>query len=234
MYYNENDPDEVWKAKKTAQNLRYKKSIAKGFNWQDIYDELQEWVDDCEEIRWTEDCDIDALIEAMDGDEEEAFEFRMLYSELSSEAERLLQAVTTERTHEYFDVFFAAVAYGSVRIIGYDSYEDDYFNMTSYEQSLAKDESEKKLLRLTKSELIATARQCFGFAAAVLNFRYKADYLQAAMDVLKSKNHAYIESVKSLGSLYEAADKDKWDKYADSVRQFNEAVDAMPDRVWFE
>ncbi len=234
MYYDENDPDEVYKAKATAQNLRYKKSIAKEFNLDYIREELEEFSTECDNARWCVDGDEDELIEAMNGDEEEAFEFRMLFSDLSYEAEKLYTMLNENYITEYFDVFFAAVAHGAVELIGYDSFEDDYYGMTRYEQEWGKEEAEKQLMRLTKKDLIACARQCFGVASAFLNVRYKAEYLKAAMDVLESKNHAYIEAVKGIEELYEKADRDKWDEYSPNVRAFNGAVDAMPARVWTE
>ncbi len=234
MYYNVNDPDEVYKAKATAQQLRYKKSIAKGFNLDDIRNELDEITESCDEVRWCVEGNEDELVEALCGDEEEAFEFRMLFSEVSFEAEKLYTAFDEEYITEYFDVFFAAVAHGAVELIGYDSLEDDYFGMTRYEQEWGAKEAGKRLMRLTKQELISCAHQCFGVATAFLNVRYKAEYLKAAMDVLQSKNHAYIEKVKGIEDLYEKADKDKWDEWAESVRLFDEALDAMPDRVWVE
>ncbi|MCM1165648.1 MAG: hypothetical protein NC401_06520 [Ruminococcus sp.] len=235
MYYNENDPNEVYKAKAAAQRLRYKKSIAKGFNLYDIQDELCELCEECDNIRWCVDGNEDELVEALDGDEEEAFEFRMLFSELASEAERVYGLLSGDiRITEYFDTFFAAIAHGCVELIGFDDYEDDYFTMTDYEQERGKEEAEKRLMRLTKQELIKCARQCFGIATAILNVRYKADYLKAAMDVLQSKNHAYLEAVKSIEHLYEEADKADWYSYEKSVRRFDEAVDAMPARVWLE
>lgn len=234
MYYNENDPDEVYKAKATAQRLRYKKSIAQGFNLNDIQDELSRICEDCDNVRWCVDGNEDELVEALDGDEEEALEFRMLFSDLSYEAEKLYTALNETYITEYFDVFFAAVAHGAVELIGYDSYEDDYYGMTRYEQDLGAEEAGKRLMRLTKQDLISCAHQCFGVATAFLNVRYKAEYLKAAMDVLQSKNHTYIEAVKGIEELYEKANSDKWKDWAQSVRRFDEAVDAMPARVWLE
>lgn len=234
MYYDENDPNEMYKAKATAQRLRYKKSIAKGFNLYDIQNELSELCEECGNIRWCVDGNEDELIEALDGDEEEAFEFRLLFSELSAEAEELYTRLDETYITEYFDTFFAAVAHGCVKLIGFDTFEDDYFSMASYEQENGKEEAEKRLMRLTKQELIKCARQCFGIATAILNVRYKADYLKASMDVLQSKNHAYLEAIKSIEQLYEEADNVNWHSWEKSVRRFDETADAMPARVWLE
>ncbi len=54
------------------------------------------------------------------------------------------------------------------------------------------------------------------------------------MDVLQSKNHIYLEAIKNIEQLYEKADADGWNEYSEKVRNFNDAVDAMPNRVWLE
>ena len=221
-------------AREKAKELRYKKSVAEGFNIYDIQQELEEISSSCDDVRWCINGNEDELIEALDGDEEEAYEFRIMFSELSVEADELNSILGTEEITEYFDMFFAAVAHGAMKLLGFDTYEEDYYEMTRYQQEWAEDEATKKLMRLTKQELIAAARQCFGVAAAILNIRYKYDYLKAAMDVIKGKNHAYLEAIREIEKLYDKASEDEWNEWADSVKKFDQAAQAMPDRAWLE
>ncbi len=137
----------------TAQRLRYKKSIAKGFNLNDMLRELEDFSEACDNVRWCIESDEDELIEALDGDKEEAFELRVLFSEVSYEAEKLYDIITNTYITEYFDTFFAAVAHGSVELIGYDSFEDDYYSMTKYEEEWGAEEAGKRLMRLTKKRI---------------------------------------------------------------------------------
>lgn len=220
-----------------ARKLRYKKSIAQGFNIADIEQELNDLQGDMEDVRYFADGDIDELVEALDGDEEEAYEFRMMFAELSGEAEILSDLIydyNRQEDLELFDVFFAAVSGGAVQLLGYDSYEDDYYAMSTFEQELGESEAEKRLLRMTKKDIISAARHCFGIACAFLNLRYKGEYLKAAMDVLKGENHAYLEAVKGVEKLYEAAEADGWDEFSQSVKKLDKALDALPERVWVE
>ena len=220
-----------------ARELRYKKSIAQGFNIEEIMRELFDMQDEMYSVRYFEDADVDELVEALDGDEEEAYEFRMLFSELSGEAEilsDLMDEYNCKEDLKLFDIFFAAVAGGAVELLGYDAVEDDYFRMTTYEQKLGESEAEKRLMRMTKSEIIRAARHCFGVACAFLNVRYKYEYLRAAMDVLKGENHAYLETIKEIERLYAAADKDNWSEYAKSVQELDKVLHTLPEKTWIE
>ncbi len=219
-----------------SRELRYKKSVAEGFNIDDIRSELRDLQNEMDDVRYYADGDEDELIEALDGDEEEAYEFKMLFSELAAEAEKLDNLIYDYHTDyaDLFDTFFAAVAGGAVELLGYDDYEDNYYQMTTFEQELGESEAEKRLLRMTKQDIISAARRCFGIASAFLNIRYKAEYLRAAMDVLKDKNHAFLEAVKGIEELYDAADRDGWGEFSKTVKDLDKALNALPDRVWVE
>lgn len=222
--------------REAAKNMRWKKSIADGFNLQGIQDELYEIADSCGEIGWCADGDIDELIDALDGDEEEAYEFRMLFSELSAEADSLQYRLREEYIVECFNDFFAAVADGgTVKLLGYDTFETDYFYLVGYDERLARDEAAKRLMRLTKQDLIAAARQCFGVATAMLNIRGKYERLSASMDIIRGENHAYLETIKQIEQLYNDADAVGWDEFDNNaVENFDRAVSTLPEKVWIE
>lgn len=48
--------------KEQARNLRYKKPIAKGLNWQDIWDDLYEMYEGCTLVIWFMDDDKETLL----------------------------------------------------------------------------------------------------------------------------------------------------------------------------
>lgn len=70
-----------WKAKQ----LRYKKPIVRDLNLDKIQEDLWNIMEECENIRWYTDSDDgnDSLINALDGDEDEAYEFKMKRSAVS-------------------------------------------------------------------------------------------------------------------------------------------------------
>lgn len=217
-----------------AWQLRYKKSIAEGFNINDISDELYEIQSACDDVRYFFEGSEAELIAALDGDEEEAFEVRMLFSEISAEANELYDIINSGDITDCFDDFFAAVAHGSIKRLGYDAYQEDYYQMTSIEQQWGSEEAEKRIMSKTKSELVAAARQCFGVAAAILNIRYKYDYLKASLDILKSENASYLQAIKGIEDAYNAADEDGWNECHEPIRNFDRLAEALPERAWLE
>ena len=217
-----------------ARNLRFKKGIAQGFNLTDIQNELCEISEKCADIRWIAEGDEDTLISALDGNEEDAYEFRMMFSDLDCECEQISNLLDDEYVTEYFDEFFCRVAGGCVNVLGYDSYEEDYFLLTSYEAGLARDESEKRLMRLTKQELLNAAAQCFGIASAFLNVRYKFDYLKATFDIIRDEDTSYLETIKGIEDAYSKAADDGFYVYSQSTNDFEQLVAALPPRAWLE
>lgn len=217
-----------------ARNLRFKKGIAEGFNISEILDELMSISGECDEIRYIAEGDEDTLIAALDGNEEDAYEFRMMFSNLSQESENLYDKLNEEYVTEYFDEFFCRVAGGCMQILGYDSYEEDYYALTSYESELAQGESEKRLMKLTKQEILKVAEQCFGVATAFLNVRYKYDYLKATFDILRDENSSFLENIKGIEQAYEEANADEFSASAKSTKEFERAVKALPERTWLE
>ena len=67
-----------------AKQLRYKKPIIKNLNLDTIKADLWNIQEACEEIKWYTDSEdgTDSLVNALDGDEDEAYEFRMAFSTL--------------------------------------------------------------------------------------------------------------------------------------------------------
>ncbi len=73
--------------KHKAKQLRYKKPIVKDLNLWSIREELDDIECECDEVRWyceSEDGS-DSLINTLDGDEDEAYEFRMAFADLCAE-----------------------------------------------------------------------------------------------------------------------------------------------------
>ena len=217
-----------------ARNLRFKKGIAQGFNLSEIQDELYEISNQCADIRWIAEGDEDTLIAALDGNEEDAYEFRMMFSDLDYECEQISTLLNEEHVTEYFDDFFCRVAGGCMNVLGYDTYEEDYYLLTSYEAKLAQNESEKRLMRLTKQELLKAAEQCFGIASAFLNVRYKFDYLKATFDIIREENTSYLETIKGIENAYEKAAAQDFSLYGKETREFERLVAELPPRAWIE
>lgn len=90
-----------------AKNLRYKKPIVKDLNFDKIIEDLYDIMDECENVRWYTDSDDgnDTLINALAGDEDETYEFKMAFADLCAECERMQEELREEWIPECFDIF---------------------------------------------------------------------------------------------------------------------------------
>ena len=92
-------------AKEKARQLRYKKAALARLNLDTIRDELSEISENCDNVRYFIEDDSETLLAALDGDEEEEYEFKMMFFDLSSKCDRLSEALYDGYVTEYFDDF---------------------------------------------------------------------------------------------------------------------------------
>lgn len=217
-----------------AKNLRYKKPIVRDLNIDKINEELWDIQAECENVRWYTDSEdgTDSLINALDGDDDEAYEFKMAFGDLCAECENMQIDLAEEWVPECFDIFFVAAGAGDLYggLLGYDSWEQDYFGL-SCTDSFAEDETKKKLKQMTKDELIAAARQCFKVYHAYIGLRNRYDSLKAAIDILRDKNTGVLQAVKEIEKLYEAA-SGIYAEYSEEWRAFEKYTDMLPQETW--
>lgn len=217
-----------------AKNLRYRKAIAKDINFEKIQEELYDIYEECTNVQYYLDSDDDTLLNALDGDSEEEFEFKMMFSALTYDCEQMVSDMQCEYVPQYFDDFFVAVGKGE-SFLGWDSYEGDYFGLgDSWEENYAREEARKRISRLTKEQIIDTAQICFKIFKAYIGIRHRYDCLKSAMDILKDGNTGYLQTIKQLEKAYERADADGWSDMCESVREFEKLVDQMPDMAWIQ
>lgn len=220
-----------------AKQLRYKKPIVKNLNLDKITEDLWDIQEECEDIRWYTDSEdgSDSLINALDGDEDEAYEFKMAFGDLCAECDQMRSDLDEEWVPECFDIFFvvagAGDSYGG--ILGYDTYEQDYFGI-SCSESFAEDEAKKKLKQMTKDEMISAVRQCFRVYQAYIGLRNRYDSLKAAIDILRDKNTGILQAVKEIEKLYEKASEEqgRYAEYSKAWKEFERYTDTLPQEAW--
>ena len=71
-----------------CRNLRYKKTALMNLGYFAITEKLDDIQEACSEIHWAFDDD-ETLINAFDGNDEEAWEFKMVFTEIEGEAYQL-------------------------------------------------------------------------------------------------------------------------------------------------
>lgn len=220
-----------------AQQLRYKKPIVRNLNLEYITQDLWDIQEECEDIRWYTDSEdgTDSLINALYGDEDEAYEFKMAFGDLCAECERMFEDLKEEWVPECFDNFFVAAGAGDLEggLLGWDEYEGDYLGI-SCSSSWAEDEANKKLKRMTKDDLIAAARQCFKVYHAYMGLRNRYDSLKAAIDILRDQNTGYLQAVREIEKLYDEASKDTYsrEEWSKQSREWKRYTDTLPQEAW--
>ena len=229
------DADETRRQK--AKNLRYKKPIVKNLNLDKIKEDLWDIQGECNDIRWYTDSEdgTDSLINALSGDEDEAYEFKMAFGDLCAECEQMETDLEEEWVPHCFDLFFVAIGAGESGggLLGWDSWEQDYFGL-SCTDSFAEDEAKKKLKQMTKDDLIAANRQCLKVYQAYIGLRNRYDNLKAAIDILRDQNTGYLQAVKEIEKLYEAVSMDRWtrDDWSKESREWERYTDTLPPEAW--
>ena len=220
--------------KEKARGLRYKKPISQSLNLEQIKQDLWDMQEACEEIRWYTDSEDgeDSIINALSGDEDEAYEFKMAFANLCAECERMFEDLQEEWVPECFDIFFVAVGAGD--LLGFDSYEGDYFGISSYESNMAEEDCKGKLKRMTKDELIDASRQCFIVYQAYIGLRNRYDSLKAAIDILRDQNTGVLQTVKEIEKLYDTAQEKQgnYAEYSKEWKEFDRYADALPQEAW--
>lgn len=222
-----------------ARNLRYKRAALASMGFEHIRNELDEMRETCDTIHWWTDQDDETLLNALDGDDEDVWEFKMAFADLEAKADSLFETVYELYRYEddfaqTYDDCTVALIGNRYLTIGFDSFEEDYYALTGYESDLAQTESGKRLMRKTKAEIISTVGQCLGILISFLDLRQQYDYLKATFDILRDENTSLLQQIKEIDSAYEAMVKADWVERPAAEKRFDQLLSALPDRAWVE
>lgn len=221
--------------KRKAIQLRYKKPIVRWLNLDFILENLSDIQEACEDVRWFTETEDESLLEDLLDSEDEAYEFKMAFADLCGECERMWEDLHEEWIPECFDIFFVAAGAGDMYggLYGWDPYEGDYLGINCLD-SFAEDEAKKKLMRLTKNELIIAARQCFKVYSAYIGLQTRYDSLKAAIDILRDQNKGYLQVIKEIERLYEKVSADGWSRHewSKESKDWERYTNALPQEAW--
>lgn len=220
-----------------SRNLRYKRPALASMSFWEIWDEIDSIGEKCVDIHWWMDTDDETLLNALDGDEDDAFEFRMAFSDLEAECEQVSRMIQdVKRQYDDFEQVFndctVALIGNRYSQIGYDDYEEDYFALTSYEAGLGETEAGKRVMRMTKKDMLSTIGQCVGILLAYWNLRQKFDYLSATFDILRDQNTSLLDTIKEIEKLYEKAEEDDFYWNDNATKQYDRLLDTLPEDIW--
>ncbi len=220
-----------------AKQFRYKKPIVRNLNIETIRSEIWDMISYSEDVHWYDD-DIESLVNALNGDEEEAYEFKIAFSDLVAELEQFQDDLECEFVSDYFDILFPAVgASYAGGYLGFDQYEGDYYGLAPYEYSFAEDEAAKKVMSLTKKQLLEVVGQCLKIVYSYIGIRYRYECLEAAIETLRGENMERLKIIKSIEEQYLIAEKSsdgfKW-KYDNEVSKLDNMLQAVPQEYWIQ
>lgn len=212
-----------------AKNLRYKRPALSLIGWEEMTNAYYEIQEVCNDVTYR---DTDEILDAFDGDEERAFEFRMAFADLSAKCDQLYDCLYDhDEMSTYFDDCTVALIGNRYRVVGYDDYEEDYYQLTNYEEKLAQSEAGKRVCRWTKKEMLTNIGQCMGTLMAFYDLRQQYDYLKTELDILRGENAAILQIIKQIEQAYDRqAELPEW-KYDP---EFEKLLRLLPDRIWIE
>lgn len=220
-----------------AKQLRYKKPISRDLNLDRIQEEMWDMISACEDIHWY-DNDEESLVNALDGDEDEAWEFKMAFSDLEADLEQFQSDMNDIYVPEWFDILFPAVGTQYAGgYLGFDQCERDYFGLEPYDYARAESEAAKKLMTLTKKELLETVGACLKIVHQYLGLRYRYDCLDAANEILRGRNMERIKAVKGIEEQYIIAEKSSSHfeyRYDKEVRKLDDMLREIPQEYWIQ
>ena len=217
-----------------SRNLRYKRPALASLGYEIISNELYDIRCACDDVRYFVENDRDTLLNALDGDDEAEWEFRMAFADLENKADELANQISAWDIRDDFDDCTVGLLGNRYRSLGYDSMEEDYFSLTSFEQELAHTEAGKRLMRKTKPEIISTVGQCLGITIAFLDVRQQYDYLKATFDILRDENTSLLQIIKEIDTAYKDADEAEFREWDDKTKKFDRLLSSLPQRTWLE
>ena len=226
------------KAERT-RNMRYKRPALDSLGWDTIVTELNDIMEECDNVTYFIENDEETLLNAFDGDEEEEYEFKMAFADLSGKAYQLQEQLYAHvgdygRMSDVFDDCTVALIGNRYKTIGYDADEEDYFSLSSYDQELAFTESGKKIMRMTKQEMLSTIGQCLGITLAFVDVRQSYDYLKSTFDILRDENTSMLKVIKQINSAYEAANEKDFRSWEKETKEFESLISVLPEKFWIE
>ena len=170
-------------------------------------------------------------------------DYKELFDELSAGAYTLEEALgdVNDELHLGIDYGDESTVWDDVMVamlgplyttLGYDVSEYDYFHMVnSWDDNAAQKEAKKRLMRLTKEQLINTVGKVFQIMALFWDLKAAHDCLTAVVDELDYKGAILEEKSDAIDKLYEEyTGKDAEEFEA----RFEELTKKLPQRMWVE
>lgn len=220
-----------------AKALRYKKPMMQYMSLDYINQSIWDMQEAISDVQWFVG-DRESLTEALCGDEDEAYEFQVAFSDLAAELEFFENDLRDAYVPDCFDELFPATDTGCFgSMLGYDSFEGDYMGLTPYEYQLGREEAEKRICRLTKKELLEAVGACLKIYTQFTALQYRYDCLSASLDIVREKNLERLKLIKAIEEQYEKAEEDSSGfryPWANEAMKFDGMLWQVPQEYWIQ
>jgi hypothetical protein len=221
-----------------CRSLRYKRPALAELGYSVIVARLEIIQEECSEIHWAFDDD-ETLINAFDGNDDEAYEFKMMFADVESTAMRLSDALYDNFSYDddperEFDDMSVALIGNRYNLVGYDGYEEDYSALTGYDAEIAATEAGKRVMRKTKAEMLASVGQVMGIILAFQDVQLKFDYLHATVDIFRDENISILQVIKDIEAKYNALFDGTRDEKQKANSEFERLTAELPPKYWAE
>lgn len=221
-----------------AKALRYKKPLMRDMSLDAIRSAIWEMQDVVGDVQWFVQ-DETNLVNALDGDEDEAWAFRFAFSDLAAGLERFESDLREEWVPECFDELFPAVCrpneFGGM--LGFDDYEQDYYGLGRWEAESAQREAEKRICRMTKKEILEAVGQCLHIYASYTALRYRYDCLEASLEIIRGQNLEHLKLIKAIDEQYGIAEEESSGfryGFGKAIQVLDEMLDQVPQEYWIQ
>lgn len=155
-------------------------------------------------------------------------EYKEQFDDLAALAYNLDEAMTEYDVEEHWDDMTVALLGQIYNVLGYDYQELDYFNlMNTFEEDLAQDEAVKRILQMTKKDMLMLFRKVLCTVVLFYDIKAAHDCLTSIVDELDERAAIMKRKDDMVNKLYE-------DLTGKNAEQFDEIVKNMPQRMWVE
>lgn len=221
-----------------ARNAMFRRIVPRDFNLETISSELYDMYEACNEVVNSLESyeEMETLCESLLGDDEMANEFRISIIYLSEEMEHLIHDLDGELVCDCFDDLLSASRVGGFTggYLGYDSYREDFFPLDSTLNSYGEEESEKRINRLTKKEILEATHDSLRLIVRFLDVKYRYESMDYAFQILRGENARHLQIAQGLNEIYEELANANFSQRFEIIKRFDAMALALPQEVWIQ
>ena len=155
-------------------------------------------------------------------------EYRDQFDGLAAQAETLSEALSEYDVQENWDDMTVALLGELYTTVGWDAEELDFMHLLSgVDDEWAQKEAVKRIMRLTKAEMLALFRRVLGVIVIFYDIKAAHDCLVSIVEELDERAALMKRKDDAINGLYE-------DLTGKNAEQFEQLVRNLPQRMWVE